>query len=56
MHTQGFQDSRLCQELGNRFSCCVKELKQTQAGVLVVARESKKEGVRGFGACTWSCQ
>ena len=25
-------------------------------GVLVFGGESKKEGVRGFGACTWSCQ
>ena len=24
--------------------------------VLVFGGESKKEGVRGFGACTWSCQ
>ena len=30
--------------------------KETQAGVLVLAGESKKEGVRGLGACTWSCQ
>ena len=26
-HTYGFQDSRLCQELGDRFSCCNKSLK-----------------------------
>ena len=26
-------------------------LKKTQAGVLVFGGESKKEGVRGFGAC-----
>ena len=32
------------------------KLKETQAGVLVLARESKKEGVRGLEACTWSCQ
>ena len=25
-------------------------------GVLVLAGESKKEGVFGLGACTWSCQ
>ena len=31
-------------------------LKKTQAGVLVFGGESKKEGVRGFGVCTWSCQ
>ena len=24
--------------------------------MLVSSGESKKEGVRGFGACTWSCQ
>ena len=33
-----------------------QELKETQAGVLVHAEESKKEGVRGFGACMWLCQ
>ena len=32
------------------------KLKNTQAGVLVLAGESKKEGVRGLGAVTWSCQ
>ena len=32
------------------------KLKETQAGVLVFGGESKKEGVRGFGACTWLCQ
>ena len=26
-HTSGFQDSRLCQELGGRFSCYNKSLK-----------------------------
>ena len=29
--------------------------KETQAWVLVSGDESKKKGVRGFGACTWSC-
>ena len=24
--------------------------------MLVFGRESKKEGIRGFGACTWLCQ
>ena len=38
------------------FSCYTKELKETQAGVLVLAGESKKEGIRDFEACTWSCQ
>ena len=32
------------------------ELKDMQAGVLVLAGESKKEGVRGLEACMWSCQ
>ena len=31
------------------------KLKETQAGVLVFGGESKKEGVCGFGAYTWSC-
>ena len=26
-HTYGFQDSRLCQELDDRFSCYIKSLK-----------------------------
>ena len=33
-----------------------QELKETQASVLVLAGESKKEGVCGLEACTWSCQ
>ena len=33
-----------------------KDAQETQAGVLVLDGESKKEGVRGFEACTWSCQ
>ena len=37
-------------------SCCHWSLKKTQVGVLVFGGESKKEGVRGFGACAWSCQ
>ena len=37
-------------------SCCHWNLKKTQAGVLVFGGESKKEGIRGFEACTWSCQ
>ena len=40
----------------NQFSCCHWSLKKTQAGVLVFGGESNKEGVCGFGACTWSCQ
>ena len=42
-HTEGFQDSRLCQELDNRFSCCIQELKDTQAGVLVLVGNSRKK-------------
>ena len=42
--------------LNDHSSCCYWSLKKTQAGVLVFGGESKKEGVRGFGACTWSCQ
>ena len=42
--------------LDDHSSCCHWRLKKTQAGVLVFGGESKKEGVRGFGACTWSCQ
>ena len=41
--------------LDDHSSCCHWSLKKTQAGVLVFGGESKKEGVRGFGACTWSC-
>ena len=41
--------------LDDHSSCCHWNLKKTQAGVLVFGGESKKEGVRGFGACTWSC-
>ena len=33
-----------------------KDAQETQAGVLVLDGESKKEGVRGLGACTWSYQ
>ena len=38
------------------FNRCTKELKKPQAGVLVFVGEFKKEGVRGLGAYTWSCQ
>ena len=41
--------------LDDHSSCCYWSLKKTQAGVLVFGGESKKEGVRGFGTCTWSC-
>ena len=42
--------------LDDHSSCCHWSLKKTQAGVLVFGGESKKDGVRGFGVCTWSCQ
>ena len=42
--------------LDDHSSCSHWSLKKTQAGVLVFGGESKKEEVRGFGACTWSCQ
>ena len=38
--------------LDDQFSCCHWSLKKTQADMLVFGGESKKEGVRGFGACT----
>ena len=40
--------------LDDHSSCYHWRLKKTQAGVLVFGGESKKERVRGFGACTWS--
>ena len=33
-----------------------KDAQETQAGVLVLDGESKKEEVHGLGACTWLCQ
>ena len=42
--------------LDDHSSCCHWGLNKTQASVLVFGGESKKEGVRGFGVCTWSCQ
>ena len=42
--------------LDDHSSCYHWSLKKTQAGVLVFGGESKKEGVHGFRACTWSCQ
>ena len=35
--------SRLCQELDDRFGCCIKSLKKTQVGVLVLAVNSRKK-------------
>ena len=42
--------------LDDHSSCCHWSLKKTQTDVLVFSGKSKKEGVRRFGACTWSCQ
>ena len=42
--------------LDDHSSCCHWSLKKTQVDVLIFGGESKKEGVRGFRACTWSCQ
>ena len=42
-HTQGFQDSRLCQELGDHSVAAFKELKDTQAGMLVLAGNPRKK-------------
>ena len=42
--------------LDDHSSCYHWSLKKTQASVLVFGGESKKEGVHGFGACTWLCQ
>ena len=42
--------------LDDHSSCYHWSLKKTQVGVLVFSGESKKEGVHGFGGCTWSCQ
>ena len=47
---------RFVQELDDHSVAKLKNFKETQAGVLVLAGESKKVGVRGLGACTWSCQ
>ena len=47
---------RFVQELDDHSVAKLKNFKETQAGVLVLAREFKKEGVRDLGACTWSCQ
>ena len=47
---------RFVQELDDHSVAKLKNFKETQAGVLVLAEESKKEEVRGLIACTWSCQ
>ena len=47
---------RFIQELDDHSVAALKNFKETQAGVLVLAGESKKEGVCGLKACSWSCQ
>ena len=47
---------RFIQELDDHSVVALKKLKEIQAGVLELVGESKKEGVRGLGACTWLCQ
>ena len=47
---------RFIQELDDHSVVALKKLKEIQAGVLELVGESKKEGVRGLRACTWSCQ
>ena len=42
-HTQGFQNSRLCQEFGDHSVGAFKKLKDTQAGVLVLAGNPRKK-------------
>ena len=46
---------RFLQELDDHSVAVVRAKKYT-SGVLVLVGESKKEGVRDFGAYTWSCQ
>ena len=40
----------------NRIVSVSLKPKKKQAWVLVSGGESKKEGVRGFGTCTWAYQ
>ena len=47
---------RFVQELDDHSVAKLKNFKETQEGVLVLAGESKKEGVCSLGACMWSCQ
>ena len=52
----GFSRKRFYLHLDDQIQLLSLKLKETQAGVLVSGGESKKEGGREFGACTWSCQ
>ena len=52
----GFSRRRYYLHLDDQLNCCHLKLKETQVGVLVSGGESKKEGVREFEVCTWSCQ
>ena len=55
LHTHlGFPISRLMLRAWWSIQLLIQELKDTQAGVLVLAGESKKERVCGLGAVTWS--
>ena len=56
LHNLRIIKRRFVQEIDDHSVVALKNFKETQAGVLVLARESKKEGVRGFRVCTWSCQ
>ena len=51
-----YPEVRLIQCLPDSNKGLNKDFLIISAGVLVFGGESKKEGVRGFGACTWSCQ
>ena len=55
-HTLRVFKEKIFLHLDDHSSCYHWSLKKTQAGVLVFGGESKKEGVRGSRACTWSCQ
>ena len=45
-HIKGFQDSRLCQELGDQFCCCIKSLKiPKQECLYLLENPRKKESV-----------
>ena len=52
----GLWRGEFVQELDDHSVAALKNFKETQAGVLVLAGESKKEGVCGLETCSWSCQ
>ena len=45
-YTQGYQESRLCQELDDHFQLLHKEFKETKVGVLVVAVDQERSSLR----------